>query len=128
MTLAVRIASQPVPAGVGVSKTKTCDITVTATGISAADAEAGCSYGWGKSTGAPATFAGLANPVMNALNDPANFASSQFSTPDMFTTYSFRASVPVAAPANAAWTVGDTVWFAIFSSAAPSSGDVPRAG
>jgi len=115
------VAAQP-----GISKTTPVDLQITVNGLASADVLT-ASFVYGKSTAAPATYAGLANP-----SNPITLTVDQFTQlTSRFiaagSTYQMIGTDPGGAIANAAWTVGDHVWLCLFDNQTPSGSDVPLA-
>jgi hypothetical protein len=114
-----------VPAVTGISKSKDTSLTVNLGSVDQGDVNPSSAYiTYGKATARPTTFADFVNPVTDlmAAGDAANFRYRGGSSPlwdGSYTTLSARA--------NSAWTVGDSVYVALFATASPSSGDVPIA-
>jgi hypothetical protein len=124
-TATPRSSIPAVPAVTGMSKSKDTQLTVQLGAVDQSDVNpTTANIIFGKATSRPATFADFINPVADALaaGDSASFQFRGGSSPlwdGSYTTLSARA--------NSAWTIGDTVYVALFASPTPASGDVPIA-
>ena len=126
MPTTVRATAQKpiVPAVPGISKATDTELRIQFVNVDVGVAGPQVlNFVFGKAASPPATYADLANPDGSGLafGDQSTYV---FDTAEAFYSGSWAY---LHARANAAWTIGDTVYVCLFSSLTPSSGDVPLA-